>query len=141
MTSMRTPRRRLYLLGPILAGALAGATVDAQKSPVQQRGNYCFADLSMEGSQFRAVINTYRTPQGVLVFEVKRRQAADTFINETASFAVGLDYAVLALLDEAAVNSPKNYLLRNRKYTLGSEMTASELKLARDVRKACPLKR
>jgi hypothetical protein len=141
MTSARRGSLSWLVGGVLLAGALAGSRASAQNSPVQQRGNYCFADLAAEDGEFRAVINTYRTPQRVLIFEVKKRQPKDNFINEAASFSVSVDYAVLALLDEAALNSPKNYLLRNRKYTLGSEMTATELRLARDVRKACPLKR
>jgi hypothetical protein len=123
----------------IIVVALLGALpLSAQAPASETRGRYCYADLTDNASKFRAVINTYRTPQKILILEVKKRQAADTYVNEFLSFSVGFDYAIVGLVDEDVVRSARNYLLRNRKYTGGSELADADVQLVNQIRKACP---
>jgi hypothetical protein len=123
----------------IVVAALFGALPVAAQAPQSEtRGRYCYADLTDNASTFRAVINTYRTPQKILILEVKKRQAADTYVNEFMSFSVGFEYATVGLVDEDVVKSARNYLLRNRKYTAGNELADAEVQLVNVIRKACP---
>jgi hypothetical protein len=124
----------------IIVVALLGALpLSAQAPASETRGRYCYADLTDNASKFRAVINTYRTPQKIVILEVKKRQTADTYVNEFLSFTVGFDYATVGLVDED-VRSARNYLLRNRKYTGGNELTDADVQLVNQIRKACPVK-
>jgi hypothetical protein len=122
----------------IVAALLGALPVSAQTPASAARGRYCYADLTDNASKFRAVINTYRTPEKILILEVKKRQAADTYVNESLSFSVGFDYATVGLVDEDVVRSARNYLLRNRKYTAGSDLADADVQLVNVIRKACP---
>jgi hypothetical protein len=125
----------------IIVVALLGVfPISAQTPGAETRGRYCYADLADNATTFRAVINTYRTPQKILIFEVKKRQAADTYVNESMSFSVGFEYATVGLMDENTVRSASNYLFRNRKYTAGNELADADLRLVNEIRKACPVR-